>query len=252
RKDAALDQISLRMEPGTVTALVGPSGAGKSTVAQLIPRFWDVNAGAVLVGDVDVREMSSDDLMKQVSFVFQNPYLLHDTIRENIRLGKPDATDAEVEAAAKAAQAHRFILNELPQGYETLAGDRGTQLSGGQRQRITIARAILQNNPIVILDEATAFADPETEAQIHAALANLTAGKTLIVIAHRLSTIQDAHQIVVLDRGRVAEIGDHNSLVAAGGVYARLWNKFTEAQGWGLRRSSNPSAATTATGKVVQ
>ncbi|MEM7331393.1 MAG: ABC transporter ATP-binding protein [Chloroflexota bacterium] len=250
RKDAALDGVSLRMEPGTVTALVGPSGAGKSTVAQLIPRFWDVNAGAVLVGDVDVREMSSDDLMKQVSFVFQNPYLLHDTVRENIRLGKPEATDAEVEAAAKAAQAHEFILNELPQGYDTLAGDRGTQLSGGQRQRITIARAILQNSPIVILDEATAFADPENEAKIHSGIANLTAGKTLIVVAHRLSTIQDAHQIVVLDKGRVAESGDHDTLVATDGIYARLWNKFTEAQGWGLRRTSKPSIV--ATGEVPQ
>ncbi|MEM8863178.1 MAG: ABC transporter ATP-binding protein [Chloroflexota bacterium] len=250
RANAALDGVSLRMEPGTVTALVGPSGAGKSTVAQLIPRFWDVNEGAVLVGDVDVREMSSDDLMKQVSFVFQNPYLLHDTVRENIRLGKPKATDAEVEAAAKAAQAHEFILNELPQGYDTLAGDRGSQLSGGQRQRITIARAILQNSPIVILDEATAFADPENEAKIHAGIANLTAGKTLIVVAHRLSTIQDAHQIVVLDKGGVAEIGDHNTLVAADGVYARLWNKFVEAQGWGLRRQEKPPIATT--GEVAQ
>jgi ATP-binding cassette subfamily B protein len=243
REDAALEHINLRMEPGTVTALVGPSGAGKSTIAQLIPRFWDVDTGAVLVGDVDVREMSSDDLMQQVSFVFQNPYLLHDTIRENIRLGKPDASDAEVEAAAKAAQAHEFIVNELPDGYDTLAGDRGTQLSGGQRQRITMARAILQDSPIVVLDEATAFADPENEAKIHAAIANLTAGKTLIVVAHRLSTIQDAHQIVVLDKGRIAEVGDHNTLVAAGGVYAGLWKKFSEAQGWGLRRNA-PLTAT--------
>jgi ATP-binding cassette subfamily B protein IrtA len=243
RAVAALEHINLRMEPGTVTALVGPSGAGKSTIAQLIPRFWDVDAGAVLVGDVDVREMSSDALMKQVSFVFQNPYLLYDTIRENIRLGKPDATDAEVEAAARAAQAHDFIVNELPNGYDTLAGDRGTQLSGGQRQRITIARAILQDNPIVVLDEATAFADPENEGKIHAAIANLTAGKTLIVVAHRLSTIQDAHQIVVLDKGRIAEIGNHNTLVAAGGVYAGLWAKFSEAQGWGLRRNAPLTAA---------
>ncbi len=242
REDAALQHVNLRMEPGTVTALVGPSGAGKSTVAQLIPRFWDVNEGAVLVGDVDVREMSSDDLMKQVSFVFQNPYLLHDTLRENIRLGKPDASDAEVQAAAEAAQAHEFIINELPDGYDTLAGDRGTQLSGGQRQRVTMARAILQDCPIVVLDEATAFADPENEAKIHAAIANLTAGKTLIVVAHRLSTIQDAHQIVVLDKGRVAEIGDHDTLVAAGGVYAGLWSKFSEAQDWGLRRNSPPTA----------
>ena len=238
REQAALQNVSLIMPAGTVTALVGPSGAGKSTIAQLIPRFWDVDEGTIRVGGVDVRQMSSDDLMQQVSFVFQNPFLLHDTLRENIRLGKPTATDAEVEAAAKAAQAHDFIVNELPDGYDTHAGERGTRLSGGQRQRITIARAILQDNPIVVLDEATAFADPENEAKIHAAIANLTAGKTLIVVAHRLSTIQDAHQIVVLDKGQLAELGTHDELVAAGGVYAGLWAKFEEAQGWGLRRSN--------------
>ncbi len=247
REAPALQDVSLYMAAGTVTALVGPSGAGKSTIAQLIPRFWDVDAGAVKVGDIDVRHMSSDDLMQQVSFVFQNPFLLHDTIRENIRLGKPDATDAEIEAAARAAQSHDFILNELPDGYETKAGDRGTRLSGGQRQRITIARAILQNCPIVVLDEATAFADPENEAKIHAAIANLTAGKTLIVVAHRLSTIRDAHQIVVLDKGKVAEVGTHDELVATNGVYRGLWLKFEEAQSWGLRRTGEASDAVGAT-----
>ncbi|MEM7533209.1 MAG: ABC transporter ATP-binding protein [Chloroflexota bacterium] len=242
RTTPALEDVSMTMAEGTVTALVGPSGAGKSTVARLIPRFWDVDAGTVYVGGVDVRQMSSDDLMRHVSFVFQNPFLLHETIYENIRLGKPDATDAEVVAAAKAAQAHEFIMAELPNGYATKAGDRGTRLSGGQRQRITIARAILQDSPIVVLDEATAFADPENEAKIHAAIAELTAGKTLIVVAHRLSTIQDADQIVVLDQGRVAEHGLHDELVAAGGIYAGLWAKFQEAQGWGLRRTAAVSA----------
>ncbi|MEO0597767.1 MAG: ABC transporter ATP-binding protein, partial [Chloroflexota bacterium] len=199
RSEPALENVSIQMAEGTVTALVGKSGAGKSTVARLIPRFWDVNAGAIYVGGVDVRDISNDALMKHVSFVFQAPFLLHETIRENIRLGNPVASDAEVEDAAKSAQAHDFIVNELPQGYETKAGERGTRLSGGQRQRITIARAILQNSPIVVLDEATAFADPENEAKIHAAIAKLAAGKTLIVVAHRLSTIQDADQIVVLD-----------------------------------------------------
>ncbi|MEM8858654.1 MAG: ABC transporter ATP-binding protein [Chloroflexota bacterium] len=236
RTDAALQNVSIDMPQGTVTALVGMSGAGKSTVARLIPRFWDVDSGAVLVGGIDVRGISSDDLMKHISFVFQAPFLLHTTIRENIRLGKPEATDAEVEAAAKASQAHDFIINELPNGYDTKAGERGTRLSGGQRQRITIARAILQDSPIVVLDEATAFADPENEAKIHTAIAHLTAGKTLVVVAHRLSTIQDADQIVVLDKGMVAEVGQHDELVAAGGIYANLWDKFNEAQGWGLRR----------------
>ena len=242
RRLPALENINLEMAEGTVSALVGPSGAGKSTIAQLIPRFWDVDEGAVLLGGVDVRQMKSDDLMQQISFVFQNPFLLHDTIRENIRLGKTDATDDQVEAAAKAAQAHEFILNELPHGYDTKAGDRGTSLSGGQRQRITIARSILQDCPIVVLDEATAFADPENEAKIHAAIANLTAGKTLIIVAHRLSTIRDAHQIIVLDKGQIAEIGSHDSLVAADGVYSRLWAKFKDAQGWRLRRTGQPDS----------
>ena len=237
RTEPAIANVSVEMPEGSITALVGLSGAGKSTLARLIPRFWDVDSGTVSVGGLDIRDMSSDDLMKQVSFVFQAPFLLYETIRENIRLGKPDATDAEVEEAAKASHAHDFIVNELPNGYETRAGDRGTRLSGGQRQRITIARAILQNSPIVVLDEATAFADPENEAKIHAALANLTAGKTLIVVAHRLSTIQDADQIIVLDKGKVAEKGKHDDLVAANGIYAGLWAKFSEARGWELRRS---------------
>ncbi|MEM7030577.1 MAG: ABC transporter ATP-binding protein [Chloroflexota bacterium] len=241
RKDPALENVNIQMSEGTVTALVGPSGAGKSTVARLIPRLWDVDEGSVYVGGVDVRQISSDDLMQHISFVFQNPFLLHDTIRENIRLGKPDATDEEVEAAAKAAQAHDFIINELQNGYDTKAGDRGTRLSGGQRQRITIARAILQDSPVVVLDEATAFADPENEAKIHAGIANLTKGKTLIVVAHRLSTIQDAHQIIVLDKGKVAEQGTHDALVKSGGIYANLWGKFEEAQGWGLRKGEQQS-----------
>ncbi|MEM7118852.1 MAG: ABC transporter ATP-binding protein [Chloroflexota bacterium] len=242
RSEPALEDVSIEMPEGSVTALVGLSGAGKSTVARLIPRFWDVSDGTIYVGGVDVRNMSSDDLMKHVSFVFQVPFLLHDSIRENIRLGNPNATDTEVEAAAKAAQAHDFIVNELPNGYDTKAGDRGTRLSGGQRQRITIARAILQDSPIIVLDEATAFADPENEAKIHTAIANLTVGKTLIIVAHRLSTIQDADQIVVMDKGQVAERGTHDMLVATQGIYANLWAKFTEAQGWGLRRNQRALA----------
>ncbi|MEA5617125.1 ABC transporter ATP-binding protein [Cronbergia sp. UHCC 0137] len=232
----ALKDVNLCIKAGTVTALVGPSGAGKSTVAKLIPRFWDVDAGTVEIGGVDVRKMTTDTLMSQVSFVFQDTFLLYDTIAANIRLGRSDATDAEVEAAAKAAQAHDFIL-ELPQGYDTIAGERGTRLSGGQKQRITIARAILQDNPIVILDEATAFADPENEALIQQAIASLTVGKTLVIIAHRLSTIINADQILVLDGGRIVESGTHQELVNANGLYTRLWDNHRNAQNWGLRNS---------------
>ncbi|MEM8746684.1 MAG: ABC transporter ATP-binding protein [Actinomycetota bacterium] len=235
RADDALSGVSITMEEGTVTALVGRSGAGKSTVAQLIPRFWDADAGAVLVGGVDVREMTPEQLMGSVSFVFQSPFLLDDTIAGNIRLGDPDATDAEVEAAARAAQAHEFIVTDLPDGYDSIVGERGSSLSGGQRQRITIARAILQDNPIIVLDEATAFADPDNEFKIHEALAELARGKTLVVVAHRLSTITDAHQIVVLDEGRVVECGRHTDLVAQEGRYARMWSQFHDAQEWRLR-----------------
>lgn len=232
----ALENVNLCIKAGTVTALVGPSGAGKSTVAKLIPRFWDVDAGTVEIGGVDVRKMTTDTLMSQVSFVFQDTFLLYDTIAANIRLGRSDATDAEVEAAAKAAQAHDFIL-QLPQGYDTIAGERGTRLSGGQKQRITIARAILQDNPIVILDEATAFADPENEALIQQAIASLTIGKTLVIVAHRLSTIINADQILVFDGGRIVESGTHQELVHANGLYARLWDNHRRAQDWGLRNS---------------
>ena len=239
----ALQDVSLTMPAGTVTALVGPSGAGKTTLARLIPRFWDVTDGALKIGDVDVRQMTSETLMSWVSFVFQDTFLLHDTIRNNIKLGRPNATDEAVEAAARAAQAHEFILT-LPNGYDTIAGERGARLSGGQRQRITIARAILQDNPIVVLDEATAFADPENAALIQSAIAALTQGKTLIVIAHRLPSIMNADQIAVLDQGRLVELGKHDELVAANGVYARLWSRYQDAQNWELRvRSRNVSAA---------
>ncbi|GAA1943572.1 ABC transporter ATP-binding protein [Kitasatospora viridis] len=230
----ALDGLDLEIPAGTVCALVGPSGSGKSTVARLVPRFHDVDEGAVRIGGVDVREMSSTALLKQVALVFQDPFLVTGSIAENIRLAKPDATDAEVEAAAEAAAAHEFIVNELPAGYATQVGERGGLLSGGQRQRITIARAILSDAPIVILDEATAFADPENEALIQRAVARLTAGRTVLVIAHRLNTITGVDQIAVLDGGRVVERGRHTDLVAAGGRYAQLWANHEAAARWGL------------------
>ncbi|MGD1850655.1 MAG: ABC transporter ATP-binding protein [Cyanophyceae cyanobacterium] len=230
----ALQDVSLTIRAGTVTALVGASGAGKTTLARLIPRFWDVTKGSIKIGDVDVRQMTSETLMSWVSFVFQDTFLLHDTIRDNIKLGRPNATDQEVEAAARAAKAHELIL-ALPNGYDTIAGERGTRLSGGQRQRITIARAILQDNPIVVLDEATAFADPENAALIQEAIAALAQGKTLIVIAHRLPSIMKADQIVVLDQGQLAERGTHGELITANGLYARLWSRHQEAQNWELK-----------------
>lgn len=233
--EEVLHDVSFTVPAGSVTALVGPSGAGKSTVARLIPRFWDVEHGCVRVGGVDVREMTQDTLMRQVAFVFQDTFLFDDTLAENIRLGSPDATMDDVMAAAHAAQAHDFIM-ALPQGYETRAGERGIWLSGGQRQRITIARAILQDRPILVLDEATAFADPENEALLVQALARLMHGKTVILVAHRLSTIIDADQILVFDRGRLVEHGTHAELLQATeeGVYARLWNSYQAAQRWSL------------------
>ena len=231
--EPALRDVSFDAPPGSVTALVGPSGAGKTTVARLIPRFWDVSSGCIRVGGVDVREMLPEVLMQQVAFVFQDTFLFADTIAGNIRQGLAAATMDEVIAAARAAQAHEFI-ERLPQGYDTPVGERGVFLSGGQRQRIGIARAILQNRPILVLDEATAFADPENEAALVAALSNLMRGKTVLMVAHRLSTIRDADQILVFDQGRLTERGRHGALVAQGGVYARLWNSYEQAQDWAL------------------
>lgn len=228
-----LQGVSFEVPQSTVTALVGPSGAGKTTVARLISRFWDVSAGCIKVGGVGVREMQPDVLMQHVAFVFQDSFLFADTIANNIRLGLESATMEDVKAAARAAQAHEFI-EQLPKGYNTPVGERGVFLSGGQCQRITIARAILQNRPILVLDEVTAFADPENEAALVAALSNLMRGKTVLMVAHRLSTIRNVDQILVFDQGRLVEQGRHDALVAQGGVYARMWSNYEKAQGWAL------------------
>lgn len=234
----ALDGVDLDIPDGSVCALVGASGAGKSTVLRLIARFWDVDEGAVEVGSRDVRHIASSVLLRTVTVVFQEPFLTHDTVRENIRLARPDATDAEVVVAAQAACAHQFIVDDLPDGYNTVVGERGATLSGGQRQRVTIARALLSDARVVLLDEATAFTDPENEAAIQAAVARLCRDRTVIVVAHRLATVRDADQIVVMAQGRVDECGTHDSLLAAPGVYSRMWADSERAAGWALGGAS--------------
>lgn len=226
-----LTSLSFTTPPKSITALVGTSGAGKSTVAKLIPRFWDIKSGSIKIGGVDIRQMSYEVLMQNISFVFQDTFLFSDTILNNIRMANPQKCLDDVKAAAKAAQIDDFIEN-LEKGYETKVSDRGVSLSGGQRQRITIARAILRDTPIIILDEATAFADPENEEEIVKAMSYLIKNKTVIIIAHRLSTIKDSDQIVVLDDGKVSEMGVHEQLVKNRGVYAKLWEKYEIAQNW--------------------
>ncbi|MEM9903704.1 MAG: ABC transporter ATP-binding protein [Cyanobacteria bacterium P01_D01_bin.44] len=229
--ETVLDQVSFKIPPGSMTALVGPSGSGKTTITNLIARFWDVSSGTVTLGGVDVRQIPTNTLLSQMTMVFQEVYLFNDTIVENIRFGNPTATEAQVMAAAQAAQCHGFVM-ALPEGYQTRIGEGGATLSGGEKQRISIARAMLKDAPILLLDEATASIDPENERLIQQAIHALSAKKTLIVIAHRLTTITAADQILVLDKGRIVERGKHEDLAEQSGLYQRLWDVRVRSHGW--------------------
>ena len=227
----ALDHVSFTVPEGSVAGLVGPSGGGKSTAAALIPRFWDVESGSVRIGGADVRDMDRRELMEQVAFVFQDTRLFKVSVLENIRMARPSATLEEIRSAAHAAQCDD-ILEKLPQGIDTVVGTRGVYLSGGEAQRIALARAILKDAPIVVLDEATAFADPENEALIQKAFAKLMEGKTVLMIAHRLSTVKDVDSILVIEKGAVRERGTHDQLAAQGGLYAKMWRDYLQAAAW--------------------
>lgn len=229
----AVSHINLTIPEGKTVALVGASGSGKTTIARLIPRFWDVRHGSVTIGGVDVRDMRKDELMRNVSFVFQNTRLFKTSLIENLRYGNPDATTDQINRAIDLSQS-REIIDQLPQGLDTVIGAEGTYLSGGEQQRIVLARAILKDAPIVVLDEATAFADPENEQLIRKALAHLTQGKTVLMIAHRLTTVQDADSIVVVDNGKIVEQGTHEELLSREKYYHRMWNEYQQSVSWKL------------------
>ncbi len=228
-----IDNISLTIPENSTTAIVGPSGGGKTTFCHLLARFWDVDSGKVTLRGKNVRDYIMDSLMENYSFVFQNVYLFHDTIANNIRFGQPDAPMEKVISAAKKACCHEFI-SSLPKGYDTVIGEGGASLSGGERQRISIARAIMKDSPIIILDEATANVDPENERDLMKAIQELTKEKTVIMIAHRLKTVRNADQIVVIDKGHIAEQGKHEELIANGGIYARFIDSRKQAVSWKL------------------
>ncbi|WP_032122496.1 ABC transporter ATP-binding protein [Clostridium amazonitimonense] len=233
-KEKIIDDVSFLIPQGTTTAIVGPSGSGKTTLCHLMARFWDVDSGTITLGNINVREYTLDSLQKNFSMVFQDVYLFSDTITNNIKFGKPDATMEEVIEAAKKACCHEFI-SKLPHGYNTIIGEGGDTISGGEKQRISIARALLKDAPIIILDEATANVDPENEHQLQMAIAELTRNKTIIMIAHRLKTVQDADQILVLDNGKIIQQGTHNELIGQKGIYADFINTRKNAIGWKLK-----------------
>lgn len=226
-----LKNVSFTIPEQTSTAIVGPSGSGKTTICSMLARFYDPQSGSITVGGHDLREFTCDVLLSNISMVFQNVYLFHDTIRANILFGRPDASEEEMIEAAKKARCHEFIM-VLPDGYDTVVGEGGGTLSGGEKQRISIARAILKNASIIILDEATASVDPENEHLIQQAISELTRGKTIITIAHRLATIRNADQILVVDDGRIAERGTHAELVQQDGLYKRFTSIRERAEGW--------------------
>lgn len=233
-----LDRVSAHIPEKSITALVGTSGSGKTTITRLIARFWDVNKGRITVGGVDLRDMEYDYLINNISIVFQDVFLFHDSITNNINLGNKNATKEQIMNAAKKANAHDFIMS-LPKGYDTVVGEGGSTLSGGEKQRISIARAILKDAPIILLDEATSSLDPENEACIQTAISRLVEDKTLIVIAHKLKTIVSADQIIVLEEGRITETGKHNDLLQNNGLYSRMWKEQQKAKGWRLKVKEN-------------
>ncbi|MDD2437036.1 MAG: ABC transporter ATP-binding protein [Massilibacteroides sp.] len=233
----AIDGLSFSIPAGKTVALVGASGSGKTTIARLVPRFWDTTEGRVMLGGVDVRRIAPEELMNKVSFVFQNTRLFKTSLLENIRYGNPEATPEEVERVVDQAQC-RDIINKQPAGLNTLLGTEGTYLSGGEQQRIVLARAILKNAPVVVLDEATAFADPENEHLIHQALKELTKDKTVMMIAHRLTSITDADLILVIEKGKIAEQGTHDELLEKKGIYLTMWNEYQQSIAWTIRKEA--------------